>query len=71
MKTTALPSADFDGVYFAILDGLQYLYGRNYHKRQTVIQIRLNGLPLCLALTEATASAKVFVGVAGTLFHLA
>jgi WD repeat-containing protein 90 len=59
LRTQVVPSKGFDGVYFAILDGLQYLYGRNYIKRQNVIQMGLSGFPLCLSIQESNVIVSV------------
>lgn len=63
MRTQIAPARGYDGVYFAILDGLSYLYGRNYHQKQNVIQIGLSGFPLCLAVPDQLL--RVYVGIVG------
>ena len=56
--TKIVPAQGFDNVYFAILSTLQYIYGRNYHKKQIILLITLNDFPILISLDS---NLKVYV----------
>ncbi|CAD8163025.1 unnamed protein product [Paramecium octaurelia] len=57
-QTQITPAQGFDNVYFAILNTLQYLYGRNYNKKQIILLVNLSDFPLYLSLDN---NLKVYV----------
>ncbi|KAL4455065.1 hypothetical protein ABPG74_006447 [Tetrahymena malaccensis] len=70
VSTTKIAVSRFnDNVYYAINSTLQYVFVRNYQKRQILQRINLHDFPLSITLMESKNSLKMLVGLSNGSFE--